>query len=345
MVEEQMQWTVYVHEFPNGKRYVGVTSQNPPELRWRSNGEGYNNQGYISRAIKKYGWNNVRHEILLQTSSESEAFEEEKRLISEYKTNDRNYGYNISSGGEAGAKGVVWSEERKIAYGQKYRGETHPHFGKKMSEEVKQKMRDAAKLRPPMSDNIKEKISSTLREKRGTQIVCYETGTIFSSIVEAAEWAGALSANICTAASKFPNETCKGYHWYRFGVDVSGIQIPKPMYEKRPVVCVETNQHYESISEASRSTGYDQRNICGACKEPTHTAGGQHWRYDDGSDVYEIPSSKKERKKVICLETKETFESLYEAAKAKGCRSSTISAVCRGQCKTAGGYHWRFADG
>ena len=57
-------WSVYIHTFPNGKKYVGVTSQVPASLRWHNNGSGYKNQGYISRAIEKYGWDNVSHEIV-----------------------------------------------------------------------------------------------------------------------------------------------------------------------------------------------------------------------------------------------------------------------------------------
>ena len=28
-------FTVYMHTSPNGKRYIGITSKNPPEKRWR----------------------------------------------------------------------------------------------------------------------------------------------------------------------------------------------------------------------------------------------------------------------------------------------------------------------
>ena len=80
----------------------------------------------------------------MQTNDQNEAFEYEKYLIVLYHSNDREYGYNISSGGEAGAKGVTWSDERKKSYSEKYRGENHPLFGKKMSEEQKKKLRELA---------------------------------------------------------------------------------------------------------------------------------------------------------------------------------------------------------
>lgn len=51
-------YIVYIHIFPNGKRYVGLTTQDV-DSRWR-NGEGYKHQ-FVYKPIKKYGWNNIKH--------------------------------------------------------------------------------------------------------------------------------------------------------------------------------------------------------------------------------------------------------------------------------------------
>ena len=51
------EYTVYMHVFPNGKKYVGITSQDVSR-RWRD-GEGYEGQ-VVYGAILKYGWNNVK---------------------------------------------------------------------------------------------------------------------------------------------------------------------------------------------------------------------------------------------------------------------------------------------
>lgn len=47
-------------------------------------------------------------------------------------------------------------------------------------------------------------------------------------------------------------------------------------------------------------------------------------------------------KKVICIETQQIFNSAIEAKKLLNV--SNISKVCHKQKKTAGGYHWAFAD-
>ena len=52
------------------------------------------------------------------------------------------------------------------------------------------------------------------------------------------------------------------------------------------------------------------------------------------------------RKKILCVETGQIFNSIKEAEKWVGVKGSRISNVCRLKrgCKTCGGYHWRYAE-
>ena len=52
-----MKYWVYIHLFPNGKRYVGLTTQKSINERWR-NGGGYKNQKLIYNAILKWKYEN-----------------------------------------------------------------------------------------------------------------------------------------------------------------------------------------------------------------------------------------------------------------------------------------------
>lgn len=49
---------------------------------------------------------------------------------------------------------------------------------------------------------------------------------------------------------------------------------------------------------------------------------------------------KAHNRKVRCVETGQIFESATIAAKEMNLCQSHISAVCRGERKTHGGYHW-----
>lgn len=131
---------VYYHtNLTNGKRYFGITS-NDPLVRW-ANGNGYKHNAYFSSAIEKYGWDNFSHTVLVSGVSEEYAKSLEKFLILIYHTNDKQYGYNLSSGGEP-MSGVKHSDETK----KKMR---EARLGTKLSAETKRKISEAVKRRDP----------------------------------------------------------------------------------------------------------------------------------------------------------------------------------------------------
>ena len=97
-------YSVYIHIFPDGKYYVGLTRQ-VPEVRWGSNGWGYHNQP-VFKAIEEFGWINIEHEVVATGLDKYEAQELEKILIEKYDS--INNGYNHATGGGLG--GECWCE-------------------------------------------------------------------------------------------------------------------------------------------------------------------------------------------------------------------------------------------
>lgn len=126
----------------NGKRYVGITSLDV-QNRWR-NGNGYKTQVF-GRAISKYGWDGFEHEILYDGLSLEDAAQIEKRLISEWSTQNMLYGYNVTEGGN-GISGFRFSEQSKI----------------KMSESAKHRniCYSERKKHPPISEETRAKMSN-----------------------------------------------------------------------------------------------------------------------------------------------------------------------------------------
>ena len=105
-------YCVYMHTNKlNNKKYIGITCR-PVEVRWRD-GKGYKLNRHFWSAIQKYGWDNFIHEILALNLSKEEAQKLEVELISVYNTTDKNFGYNVSIGGEGGAR--YSTEEEKLA--------------------------------------------------------------------------------------------------------------------------------------------------------------------------------------------------------------------------------------
>lgn len=119
-------YSVYIHLFPNNKVYIGITKQKP-ENRW-NNGKGYKNNDYLANAILKYGWNNIEHKILYSNLTKEEAELKEVELIREYKSNIKEYGYNILDGGNV-SDGMTEEVKRKIS--QACKGKTSWIKGKK----------------------------------------------------------------------------------------------------------------------------------------------------------------------------------------------------------------------
>lgn len=93
-------YIVYKHTCPNRKIYIGITSQNPID-RW-NRGHGYSANKFFWNDIVKYGWDNIKHEIVYSNLTKEEAEQKEIELIAKFKSNTINYGYNVKSGGHCG---------------------------------------------------------------------------------------------------------------------------------------------------------------------------------------------------------------------------------------------------
>ena len=65
-MEDKRKWIIYMYTFPNGKRYIGKTSQSLKDRQEGPSWTGYNNSTVLMRAIKKYGVENIRQDILFE---------------------------------------------------------------------------------------------------------------------------------------------------------------------------------------------------------------------------------------------------------------------------------------
>ena len=129
-----MGYCVYKHTAPNGKVYIGITGRKPSR-RWE-NGNGYKRNEHFHRAIEKYGWDNIQHEILFDGLSREDAEQKEVELIAEYHSTDRNKGYNLREGGSMSTFSSMSIEKMRCS-----------HIGKSLSDEQKRKISDSMKGR------------------------------------------------------------------------------------------------------------------------------------------------------------------------------------------------------
>lgn len=219
---EERSYYIYKHTSPYGKIYIGMTCQEPIK-RWKY-GWGYKNNHHFDSAIQKYGWDNFEHEILFTGLTQDEASIKEQELIEKYKSNNPDFGYNISSGGHGGREGVPQSDEvkRKVSEANKGRfageknyfynvhryQEENPFYGKHHSEETKAKL---SKLRSgeKKSDDFKRKISKATTGKnnpRAKKVLQYDLDMNLINVWDYLK----LAAKTLNITEKDIRNCCKG---------------------------------------------------------------------------------------------------------------------------------------
>lgn len=162
----------------------------------------------------------------------------------------------------------------------------------------------------------------------------------YASIIEAAEMnPPADSSNIYHCCNR-ETPSCVGYVW-RYEGDKFGEYINKAL---SPVKQYDLDgkfiQRYDSIKEASKSTGIISSGINNCCLGLSLSSGGFVWKYDDGNyndiEVYKNPL----HKEVNCFSLNGNFirsyKSIAEAAQNLGINGSSISMCCKGKLKTTG---------
>lgn len=315
-----MGYTVYRLTSPSGKVYIGITSRSVKQ-RW-NNGRGYTHCRAMYGAIKKYGWENIQKEILLENTTESEAKSLEKLLIKLHRSNERGYGYNLTEGGD-GTCGRKLTEEakaylRKINKGKKLTEEQKEHLrqinlGKHHTEETKKKMSATHKgkkysLGCKHTEEWKKQLSERERganNPRARKVICLETLKVYDTLTQAQKETGATKITDC-CKHYYKHKSSNGLHWEYYNENL-------------------TDDDYKAIL---------QRLIEEECQNKHHK-----------------PSQKQIKKikercsvSVICIETGEVFKSLEEACQKLKIGKSGICSCCKGKQKTAGGFHWKYVE-
>ena len=251
-----MAYTVYKHTSPSGKVYIGITSIDPAK-RWK---QGYSHNKHFSMAIKKYGWENIKSEIIASGLTKNEACEMEIFLIKQYKSTDQNLGYNISTGGECGRAGATFSLESREKMRQS-------KLGRKLSAEQCRKISERGKGRV-VSLETREKIRSANTGRKHTEEEKLKMSIKATGRKQSDE----------TKAKRRKMMAGENNHFYgKKHTEAAKSKVSEKNSKK--VVCLETGEVFKSAVFASHCLGLNSSAVSGSINGKSKSAGGFHWKY------------------------------------------------------------------
>lgn len=206
-------YSVYIHVFPNQKVYIGITRQSV-EDRWKS-GRNYAKCTSVYRAIQKYGWDNIKHEVVKVVETKEEAERLEKLFIFKYGSNDPRFGYNLTSGGNA--KYCLSQESKeKISKKNKDRWENDVKRKTDASERMAKRMEDQC-YKQKILLALKNSNNGRKPKEKGKIVQLSKDGVFIKAWGRACdiERAGIADAhNVGKCCRKVPQyKTAGGYVW------------------------------------------------------------------------------------------------------------------------------------
>lgn len=278
----------------NGKCYIGQSVNLKSRIKSHKSMLKHNNEDnpLLRKATKKYGYEKFEIEII-KYCKEEELDLYEQYYIDYYKSHKRENGYNIELGGST-HKHLSKEQIEKMKRNKKGKliGKDNPFYGKHHTKETKERLSKIKKgnkncVGRILSDETKQKIGEANKLQNAKAVECYNR---------------------------------------------NGDYI----------------MEYRSISEACKTLNYkSSAAISQCCIGKRYTACNFQWKFKNDDKiitklVIKRKNGGKPKKRILCVETNEIYESISEAIKDK--KASEIWRVLKGERKTAGGYHWKYAD-
>lgn len=204
----QNNYKVYMHKFPNGKVYIGMTQQKP-KRRWKG-GSGYITQQDVKSAIDYYGWENIEHIILKENLSFKDAEYYERYYIARYKSNIPKFGYNQTIGGITSTK-LNEQTCNKISKSRENIKFSNSHK-QNLSKALSTYFNDNYEINKNQIEMMK--YNDLVHSPRRLEVRCVETNKIYLSIRNAGKQTGIDYRRIAEVChKKYGRKTAGGYHW------------------------------------------------------------------------------------------------------------------------------------
>lgn len=290
---EEKRYKVYKHTVPDGRVYIGITSQKNPKNRF-DRGRGYKGNIHFSRFINKNGWDCITSEILYNNLSKEEAELKEIELIAFYDSTNPKKGFNIEKGGNLNKE---ITEETRLR-------QSMAHLGVPIPAEACNNIRKAQKeswasgTRKKRTDYTKDNTGIAERNKerciRPIYKIDKDSGEIlhkYSSLTEAEQ--DGYNHGCVSAVANGVKRSYKGFIWIKEEDYSEELLQTRLSYANEKIQRLKINQYdmnmnlicsFNSIRDVENKTGYTNRlSITSCCKRMIDSAFGFVWRYDNES--------------------------------------------------------------
>ena len=194
------------------------------------------------------------------------------------------------------------------------------------------------------------------------KVICVETNKVFDSIKDASNQLNIDKTSI--------GKVCRGIYKKAGGYTFKYLNDyeakTNKVKETKSVICIETNKVFISIAEAGRIMNIDPSSIGKVCRGVNKTAKGYTFKFYDEVNKDKVNLStqeltvnelnepielkdfkpdltiKENKKRILCIETNEIFNSIGEASRKLNIDRSSIGKVCNNKLKSAGGYTFKY---
>jgi len=348
-------YIVYKHTSPSGKVYIGITSKDNPNHRWQ-NGKGYKGKHFYY-AVKKYGWENIKHEVLYEGLSQEEAKQKEIELIDYYDSTNPKNGYNVSPGGD------VVSDKTKIKIGE---------ISKAKWADPKYKSRLTIKIKE-FTSTEKFKKAAVKRSRERWEDPEYRERTVENMQGRLQSEEQKEHYRIAATGRKLTNETKA-----KVG-QASASRIGEKATHRKAVLQIDMETYtilreYVTARQAARDLGLSINRVASACRSKSGFCNGFLWCYKDhyseekidywknlpltdkgidksgkNNPSFGLKMTEQQKAKIreaqsvpiINLDTGKVYPSIKDAEiDIAGHKTGSISKCLNGKVKTSLGYHW-----
>lgn len=340
----------------NNKVYIG--SSKDIGTRWSEHKRdlrmGEHRNSHLQNAYNKYGPENFIFEVLELLDSEDEQYEREQYWINIKDACNAEKGYNIQEvvlKVPPATKKVVCLETGEVFNSIKEASSKYNISSGSISCCChKRKLKQAGGLHWMFYDEYKtmdkNDICEALMDTRFLPFICLDDGKIYKSWKELPYKKGLVTRS-CNMLIRGKYATCMGKKYLYLKdykklseSEIRSIKDMKPQLRDTSgeVVCLETGEVFSNAYKASLKYGISHTRILNCCHGKSISCGNYHWlfrcdydktSYKDIVKMISVNSKANTCKAVVCLETKEMFESGAEASRKMNISAAVISKGCK----------------